>query len=130
MAHRRLLSVLAVSAGAAALAGGIPAIAGAVSAGPAASFSRAVLTSAQVAKLSQNVDKPVLVILKSQAAPAPVTSSDAVTLRTAAVKDNQASLVGELQQVAAKHIKRLTLVNSLSATVSSLEAQRLAADPA
>ncbi|HTR93812.1 MAG TPA: S8 family serine peptidase [Trebonia sp.] len=130
MAQRRFLSVLAVSAAGAALAGGIPAIAGAVTAGSAGSTSVTRLSSAQIAKLSQNVDKPVIVILKSQAAQVPVSSSDAVTIRTAAVKSNQASLVGELQQVAAKRIKRFTLVNSLSATVSPLEAQRLAADPA
>ena len=130
MAQRRLLSVLAVSAAAAALAGGIPAIASAVSADSAGSTGVTMLTSAQVAKLSQNVDKPVIVILKSQAAQVPVSSSAAVTTRTAAVKANQSSLVGELQQVAAKHIKQFTLVNSLSATVSALEAQRLAADPA
>src|SRR5215469_2219686 len=98
MAQRRLLSVLAVSAGAAALAGGIPAIAGAVTAGQAASTSVTRLSSAQVAKLSQNVDKPVIVILKSQAAQVPVSSSDEVTVRTAAVKANQSSIVGELQQ--------------------------------
>jgi len=61
MAQRRLLSVLAVSAAAAALAGGIPAIASAVSAGSAGSTGVTMLTSAQVAKLSQNVDKPVIV---------------------------------------------------------------------
>src|SRR5258708_38194682 len=130
MAQRRFLSVLAVSAAAAALAGGIPAIASAVTAGAAGSTGVTGLTSAQVARLSRNADKPVIVILKSQAAQAPVSSSAAVTTRTAAVKANQASLVGELQQVAATHIKRFTLVNSLAATVSSLEAQRLAADPA
>jgi hypothetical protein len=130
MAQRRLWSVLAVSAGAAALAGGIPAIAGAVTAGSAGTTGVARLSSAQVAKLSQNADKPVIVILKSQAAQVPVSSSAAVTARTAAVAENQASLVGELQQVAAKNIRRFTLVNSLAATVSPLEAQRLAADPA
>jgi hypothetical protein len=130
MAQRRLLSVLAVSAAAAALAGGIPAIAGAVTAGSAASTGAASLTSAQVAKLSQNVDKRVIVIMKSQAAQVPVSSYAAVTARTAAVQANQSSLVGELHQVAARNIKQFTLVNSLSATVSPLEAQRLAADPA
>jgi hypothetical protein len=130
MAQRRLWTVLSLSAAAAALAGGIPALAGAVSAGPAENAGVAALTSAQVAKLSQNVDKPVIVVLKSQAAQVPVSSSAAVTTRTAEVKANQASVVGELEQVAARHIKQFTLVDSLSATVSPLEAKHLAADPA
>ena len=130
MAQRRFLSVLAVSAAGAALAGGIPAIASAVTAGAAGSTSVARLSSAQIARLSQHVDKPVIVIMKSQAAQAPVSSPEAVTTRTAAVKANQASLVGELRQVAAKNVRQFTLVNSLAATVSPLEAQRLATDPA
>src|SRR5579859_7563754 len=130
MAHRRLLSVLAVSAAAAALAGGIPAIASAVSSGTAGNAGVARLSSGQIATLSQNVDTPVIVILKSQAAQVPVSSPNAVTVRTSEVMANQASLVGELQQVAAKNIRRFTLVNSLAATVSALEARRLAADPA
>jgi Subtilase family len=75
------------------------------------------LTSALAARLSQDVDEPVIVLLKSQAGLG----------RARAV---QASLADELREVNATGIKRFTLVNSIAATVSALEAQRLAADPA
>ena len=135
MAQRRILSAVAVSAAAAALIGGIPAVVSAVtsgsagSAGAAGSTGLARLTSAQAAQLSQGADKPVIVILKSQAGQAPVGTPAEVS-RSAAVMQNQSSLVSELNEVAAKQVRRFTLVNSVAATVSPLEAQRLAADPA
>jgi hypothetical protein len=135
MAKRRFLSVLAVPAAVTALLGGIAAVADAGTAAPAGGVSVSAgsvlgpLTPALAARLSRSADKPVIVILKSQASQAPVGSSAAVA-RTAAVTTTQASLVDELQQVDATGIKRFTLVNSIAATVSALEAQRLAADPA
>ncbi len=135
MAKRRFLSVLAVPATASALLGGVPAMAGAATAAPAVSagvpdgLAFAPLTQAQAVRLSQDADKPVIVILKSQDGQA-AAGSFAASARSAAVTAAQAALMGELQQVHATGIKRFTLVNAISARVSALEAQRLAADPA
>jgi hypothetical protein len=135
MAKRRFLSVLAVPTAVSALLGGIWAVTNTGTAASAGGVSvsagsvLAPLTPALAARLSQNVDTPVIVILKSQVSQAPVGSAAAV-IRSAAVATTQASLVGELQQVDATGIKQFTLVNSVAATVSALEAQRLAADPA
>jgi hypothetical protein len=141
MAKRRLLSVLAVPAAASALLGGIPAVAGAATAaspggaGTAAGPGRPAfrpLTTVQAAKLAQGVDDPVIVILKGQAGPAGQTQAGRAPMAAgpAAVTPSQGSLVSELQQVHATKIKRFTLVNSVAATVSPLEARRLALDPA
>ena len=137
MAKRRFLTVAAVSATASALLGGVPAVAHAVTAAEAGSTSvpggwaSGPLTSRLAAKLSQDVDKPVIVILKSQAGQVPAGSPAAsAASASAAVTATQTSLVGELQQVHASGVRRFTLVNSIAATVSALEAKRLAADPA
>ena len=134
MAKRRFLSVLVMSATASALLGGVPAVADAATAtqagGTSASGAPAFgsLTPAQAAKLSQDADKPVIVILKSQvsrtaAGRSPSSESPAAEMAA------QAPLITELHQVRATSIKRFTLVNAIAATVSALEAQRLAADP-
>jgi hypothetical protein len=135
MAKRRFLSVLAVSATASALLGGVPAVADgatAVQAGGAGvpgGLAFAPLTSAQAAKLSSGAAQPVIVILKGHASPVPA-GSRAASAESAAVTAIQAPLMSELRQVHATGIKRFTLVNAISATVSALEARRLAADPA
>ena len=135
MAKRRFLTIAAVSATASALLGGVPAVADAVTASQAGSTrvsgwpAAGLLTSELAAKLSQDVDKPVIVILKSQVSQA-LAGSSAASAASAAVAATQASLVGELRQVHAIGIKRFTLVNSIAATVSPLEAELLAADPA
>jgi Subtilase family len=159
MGKRTFLSVVVVPAAAAALLGGIPAAASAVTAAPGkavsgdtaqgttphgskgntahgntardntAPGSRAFqpLTQALAARLARNASDPVIVILKSQLSPA--TGSGAAPSPSAAVTAAQASLAAELQQVDATGVKRFTLVNSVAATVSALEARRLAADP-
>ncbi len=129
MAKRKSLSVVAAPALASVLLGGLPAVAGYGAATAAAALGGAgdgrpafgPLTPALTARLSQDADEPVLVLLKGQAGPGPAAAS----ARTA-----QASLVDELRLVHATGIKRFTLVNSVAATVSALEARRLAADPA
>src|SRR5947209_14594360 len=135
MAKRRFLSVLAVSAAASALLGGIPAAASAVTrdkagnAGVAAGTGFGSLRPAQAARLARDVSEPVIVILKSQLSQAPAGTSTAQA-RSAAVTAAQAPLVSELQQVHATGVRRFTLVNSIAATVSALEVRRLKADPA
>jgi hypothetical protein len=149
MGKRGFLSVLAVPAAASALLGGIPAAAAAAapavttaaggSAAAATGTGTALageaghgygpLTSALAARLAQNVDDPVIVILKGQPSQAPADSLAGRAV-SAAVAASRTSLVDELVRVRATDIKGFTLVNSVAATVSPLEAQRLATDPA
>jgi hypothetical protein len=132
MAIRRFLPVLAVPAAAAALLGGVPVAAGAATAGPAGAASTPLsgpLTPALAAQLAQHVNDPVIVVLKSQFGTASAGST-AAAARAASVQANQAGLLSELSQVHAVHVQQYTLVNSVAATVSAAEAQRLAANPA
>jgi Subtilase family len=69
----------------------------------------ATLSAAQAAQLSRNVNTPVIVLLKKN--------------------QPQTSLMHELSQVHATHVKSISLVSSVAATVSAAEATRLAADP-
>lgn len=139
MGRRRVLSVLTVSAAVSALVGGqsaavaatgasAGAAAGAAARDAAGSSVSGPLTPALAAALSENVDRPVIVILKSQYAQAAVGSATARE-RAAAVTRSQAPLVSELSQVHAVNVKRFQLVDSLAATVSAGEEQRLAANP-
>jgi hypothetical protein len=93
------------------------------------STGQAPLTRALAARLSRNVDQPVIVIMKSQLAQAP-SGSRAAAVRAAAVSQSQAPLLAELQAVHATHIKLYQLVNSFAATVSAGEEARLRANPA
>jgi len=133
MGKRRVLSALAVPAAAAALLGGVPAVWSAVTAGPAAGgVSGSIfgsLTPALAATLSQDVNTPVIVVLKSQLGPAQVGTAAAAT-RSAAVSSSQSPLLSELADVHATGVKRFTLVDSVAATVSALEEQRLKSNPA
>ena len=54
----------------------------------------------------------------------------AARARQTAVAGSQSALLTELSEVHATGVKRFTLVNSVAATVSAAEAQRLAANPA
>jgi len=132
MPKHRFLSVLAVSAAAAAVLGGVPAVVIAVSAGGAGATNApafGTLPPALAAQLSQNVDTPVIVVLKSQFGQA-TAGTEAASARTTAINTSQSSLMAQLNQLHATNIKKFTLVNSVSATVSALEAKRLAANSA
>ncbi|AMM21417.1 hypothetical protein AX769_16370 [Frondihabitans sp. PAMC 28766] len=91
--------------------------------------AQAALTPSMATKLAQHVDKKVIVILKSQLAPAHVGTS-AAKQRSTKIKSVQAPVVSELKQVSATHIKTFTTSNIVSATVSAAEQSRLSADPA
>jgi Subtilase family/Peptidase inhibitor I9 len=120
---------LALLAGAAALIAGQAVAAVPASAAPTAPGALfGPMTPALAAELSQNVNRPVIVIMKDQPGQAPVGSS-AATERTNSVRGTQQPLMSELSQVDATHVKTYSLVNSVAATVSADEAERLAADP-
>jgi hypothetical protein len=83
----------------------------------AAPDSTAPLTADVAAKLSQNVNRPVIVIMKNA-----FTGADAAR--------DQAPLMSELGQVNARRVKAFRMVNAFAATVSDGEVERLKANPA
>ena len=87
------------------------------------------MTATLAARLSRNVDRHVIVILKSQIPPAHL-GSRAAELRSEVTAAYQAPLLSELREVHATHIKTYRLVDSFAATVSAGEAAWLKADPA
>ncbi len=87
------------------------------------------MTAALAAQLSKNIDRSVIVILKSQLAPA-LAGSHASILRSNEIASDQAPFMSELREVHATHIKSYRLVNSFAATVSSGEEARLKANSA
>jgi hypothetical protein len=89
----------------------------------------APMTPALAARLSQHVNRHVIVIMKAQL-PAASVGSRAAVVRSASTTRIQAPLLAELHQVHAAHIKAYGLVNALAATVSAGEVARLKANPA
>ncbi len=102
----------------------------AADAAPAAGSSASdVLSPALAAQLSQNVNQPVIVIMKQQLAQQPVGSQAAVT-RANKIFSYQAPLISQLGQVHATSIKQYGLYDAFAATVSAGEAAQLQANPA
>jgi hypothetical protein len=129
-ARSKSRSILITAAAVSGLVAGQCVAAVAATAAPAAvSSAQAPLTSAQVADLSQNVNQPVIVIMKSQLAQAPVGSSAAAT-RASQIASYQSPLISQLNQVHATNIKTYGLVDAFAATVSAGEEAQLAANPA
>jgi hypothetical protein len=89
----------------------------------------AQLSDADAARLSQNADQHVIVILKSQHAPAPA-GSGAAAGRLDTMAAEQAPLMNELRQVHAANVKSFRLINAFSATVSKDYVTRLQNHPA
>ena len=87
------------------------------------------MTSALAAQLSKNVNKSVIVILKSQLAQKAVGSA-AESQRGQATLADQKPLMTELGQVHATHVRQFRTVNSFAATVSAGEETWLKANPA
>ena len=77
----------------------------------------APLTADVAAKLSQNANRPVIVVMKNT-----FTGADAA--------HDQAPVLGELAKVKATRVKTFRMVNVLAATVSDGEVERLKANPA
>jgi hypothetical protein len=106
MSKRKVLPVLAVSAAASAVLGGVPAAVIAVAAGAAgASTGPAVgsLPPTLAAQLSRNVDRPVIVVLKNQFGQA-TAGTPAASARAAAVSASQSALLTEFSDVHATGI--------------------------
>jgi hypothetical protein len=102
--------------------------AGVAMAAPAAPDIFGQMTSALAAQLSQNVNKPVIVIMQQQFGAAPVGSSAAAS-RAARAASSQHGIHSELTQVHATNMHSLSLVNAVTATVSAGEESRLQANP-
>ena len=122
MGRRRVITALTVLVVASALLAGQFTAAEAATTGSASAAAKNAagssffgsLTPAQAAALSKNVDRPVIVVLKSQFARSSV----------------QSPLVAELRQVHATNVKRFQLVDAVSATVSAAAESLIAASPA
>jgi hypothetical protein len=112
-------------AGATALIAGQSVAASAATAGVSALLGP--MTPALAAQLSQNVDQPVIVIMKNQPGQVPVGSRAAST-RATAISSAQAPVMSELTTVHATHVKNYSLVNAFAATVSAGEEERLSAN--
>jgi subtilase family protein len=91
--------------------------------------ARAQLSDADAARLSQNADQHVIVILKSQHAPV-AAGSAAEADRSGTMAAEQAPLLNELRQMRAPNVKSFRLMNAFSATVSKEYVSRLQNHPA
>jgi hypothetical protein len=87
------------------------------------------LTAAIAEQLSHNVTDKVIIVLKNQLTRIPDTPANSHR-RTVAVAATQAAVVSELAATHAQHVKSISLVNAIAATVSPGEAKRLASNPA
>jgi hypothetical protein len=90
------------------------------------------LSAAEAAALSQDVNTPVVVLMRNQPAADQsntAANSAATTQRNNTIAGAQAPVVSELSQVHATHVRRYNLVNAVAATVSKAEADRLASNP-
>lgn len=76
----------------------------------------APLTAAEIAQLSQNVNRSVIVLMKNR-------------FTNGAALADQAAVMDELRQVNATHVKQYRMVNAFAATVSDGELARLRANP-
>ena len=125
MQRKKTLALAAATAAVAVLAVVQPFSA---TAAPAGSASQAPLTTQQASDLAQNVNTPVIVLMKNQPTPQAV-NTPAATNRNNAITGIQAPLVNELSQVHAKNVHTYHVADAVSATVSAGEASRLAANP-
>jgi hypothetical protein len=88
----------------------------------------ATISAAQIAQLEQNANQKVIVILKNQHSE--LNGRAHMAARTAAIKADQAGVVGELSQVQAKNVSAFHLINAVAATVSKAEVAHLRVNPA
>jgi hypothetical protein len=95
----------------------------------AAVSGRVALTPSQARALSRDVTDKVIVVLKNQVTSLPDTVANS-TRRAATVKQLQAGVRSVLAATHASHVKSISLVNAVAATVSPGTARLLAANPA
>jgi hypothetical protein len=124
--RRSLVSALAVATS---VLLGVVLLASSASASPQLVGGSLMLTPAIAAQLSQNANRHVIVIMRSQLKPARA-GSPAAAVRAASIKAEQAPFMNELHQVKATRVKSFGLVNAFAATVSKGEEQLLEANPA
>src|SRR5690348_16290028 len=74
------------------------------------------LSNAEVQQLASGTSHPVIVIMRNK-------------LSGAAALDDQAAVANEISRVSSRHIKQFRTVNSLAATVTDAEIERLKANP-
>ena len=125
MQRKKTLALAAATAAAAVLAVVQPFTA---TAAPTATDGQAPLTTQQASDLAQNVNTPVIVLMKNQPTPQ-AANTPAATSRSNTISGIQAPLVGELSQVHAKNVHSYHVANAVSATVSAGEESRLKANP-
>ena len=87
------------------------------------------LTPALAQHLSRNVADKVIIVLRNQFRGLPDTPANSGR-READVRAAQHGVLSELAATHAQHVKSISLVNAVAATVSAGEARRLAKDPA
>src|SRR5215472_15227614 len=118
---------------------GVVAVLGLVAGGIAAAASshhhrifhgkRTVLTTAQIRRLSTGAKKRTIIIFKNQLTGLPARRGT-VKARAAAASASQASVRTELARVGASHVHSFAIINAISATITSAEANHLQANPA
>jgi hypothetical protein len=74
------------------------------------------LSNAEIQQLASGTSHPVIVIMRNK-------------LSGAAALDDQAPVVNEISRISSRHIKQFRTVNSLAATVTDAEIERLKANP-
>ncbi len=89
---------------------------------------RTVLTAAQIRRLSAGAKKRTIIIFKNQLSGLPARGHTAKA-RASAASASQAVVRTELARVHATHVHSFQIINALSASVSTAEAQHLRANP-
>jgi hypothetical protein len=130
MSYRRALRKIPIVVPALLLA--VPAAAqasGMVSAASSAPHGQSRLNPAQAKALSSNVTDKVIIVFRNQLRGLPDTPANAAR-RTSATRAVQAGVLSELKATHALHVRSMSLVDAVAATVSAGEAKRLAGNPA
>jgi subtilisin family serine protease len=89
---------------------------------------RSVLSAADIRRLSAGAKKRSIIIFKNQLSNLPARRGTA-RARASAASAAQAGVRAELAQVHATHVRSYQIINAISATISTAEAQRLESNP-